>query len=195
MRFPLSALTLCLALVSCLVAPTAQAQMTFGLNPGARVRVKSAALGEGRSARRVARIVAVSTDSMVFQIDGRAESVALRRRDVITLDGFAGRQSNTVSGLKYGTLGGIAFGALLGAASGSWSSCGSDGFCGIYETSTAENVTYGAIGFGILGMLGGAAGGALTRSDRWQALAPSEWASRVTVAQKSSRELALRVTF
>lgn len=112
MRLSRSAFAFGLALLSSLVTSTAQAQMTFGLNPGARVRVKSAVLGEGRSARRVARIVAVSKDSMAFQIDGRGESVALRRIDVITLEGWAGRKSSALKGLKYGTLGGAALGAL-----------------------------------------------------------------------------------
>lgn len=87
MRVSIPLLVIAFVLAATLAPAAAESQMTFGLNSGARVRVRSSVFGEGRQARRTAHIVAQAADSMTFRLEGRQETVTLRRSDVLGMEG------------------------------------------------------------------------------------------------------------
>lgn len=169
-----------LALVLGAALAPASAEAQTGLAPGAKVRVRSSVFGDYKKGLRAAQIISVSTDTIVFQLDGRTDSLALRRDEVQGLERWVGRKSHAADGLKYGALGGALFGVTVGATA---------------KYDAGEWAMLGGIVAGTLGMLGGGVLGSLSRSDRWAALSPSEWRPRISLAPASSRGVALRVAF
>ncbi len=188
------------------LASDAAAQAGPVIATDTRVRLTSPVFGAVGKGRRMTRIIGVSPDTIIFQLEGRTDSLPLRRSEVQRIERWTGRGSQIRRGMKVGTLGGVALGTVMGLTWRASEQCSepftysSEPYTGPLEcytpkTQTGTNVASGAIVFGGLGLLAGAVVGAFARADRWESLPPAAWQSRVTLAPAGSRAVALRVAF
>ncbi len=141
---------------------------------GDRVRLLSPALG---TARVEARVLAVRGDTLVlsggFGPGGRAATELVPVSSVYSLDVFRGSRSNAWKGAKIGAGVGAALGLVVGVlAMSEETECSETWFCVTVDVGP-EAIPLGMIGFGLFGGLLGTGIGALSRSERWEAVPPA----------------------
>jgi hypothetical protein len=140
------------------------AAQSLDLAPGERVRVTAPGAGLDR---QVMTVVSVGGDSVALTSRSGSRTIALS--DVTALDVSTGKRGHM---LRDGAIG-LGIGALLGgvlvkSASDDCPGGGEYGVCGA-PVLEAEATAWGAMVFGGVGLLAGAAIGAFwDRSDRWE---------------------------
>lgn len=153
------------ALSALLMLPAASvAAQSLDLASGARVRVTAPEAGLDR---QVMTVASVGRDSVALTSRSGSRTIALS--DVTALDVSTGKRNHM---LRDGAIG-LGVGALLGgvlikSASDDCPGGGDYGVCGA-PVLEAEATAWGAMVFGSVGLLAGAAIGAFwDRSDRWE---------------------------
>lgn len=133
------------------------------LEPGARVRLASNALG---TQARTGVVVSSTADSLIVQPDRSPTVARLARADLSSVEVSVGHHRHAGRGAIVGLLVGVVGGAAIGAMT--WAPC--TGFCFLEPDTRATSAQLGAGVFGILGTALGAIAGALDVSDEWRSV-------------------------
>jgi hypothetical protein len=152
------------------------------LAPGDTVRVEAP-----RIYNSVATVAALETDTLVVQVEDRADALSVPLADVTKLEVRRGQKSNAGRGSLIGSLVGAGAGAALGALAGA----------AIPPDSCANGCVVGVAGIGALaggavGALVGLAIGSSSKSDRWEAVPLDQL--RVGPSPVGAEALAVSVT-
>jgi hypothetical protein len=168
---------------------------------GARVRVTAPTALTPR--RQAGTMLALRGDSLVFQLEGRPDSVTLPMRQVTKLDVSRGEHSHGLEGMFLGALAGVAVGAVLESRASSQSDASSgckDAGCAFLSGAAAAGASYGNQFLPLAGLLLGGIGGGIVglayESERWEHV-PPRTAGRVSVvpAPHGGVALSLAVRF
>jgi hypothetical protein len=155
----------------------------------ARVRIAAPSLGEGK---HVARVISATSDPMVFQLEGRTDSVTFRRGEITSLERSEGTRSRGRRGMGIGFLSGVAIGVVAGLAyQPNCDPAETVGYCQTKGGAVAEGSVY----LGFLGTIVGGAFGLLVRSDKWVPVERTHWASRVSLARSNQSIGGVRIAF
>lgn len=193
--------TLVIAVGLAASAAPLRAQSWRAVQPGERVRLSAPVLGRERL---VAAVLAMRNDSLVVQVAGRTDSVAIAWNDLRSIDRSRGMRRQFWRTFLLGTTAGVALGAGVGyvlpAKENPARVC--------YEFGDPErvvpcnphavrdgNVMLGMAVLGGVGEIAGLVVGLTRRVERWERIRQSDWASRVSIAPAPSRGLAVRVVF
>jgi hypothetical protein len=142
----------------------------------ARVRITAPSLGEGK---HVARVISATSDPMVFQLEGRTDSVTFRRGEIASLERSEGTRSRGRRGMAIGLLSGVAIGVVSGLAY--QPNCDPAETAGYCETKSGAAAA-GSVYLALPGTILGGVIGLLVRSDKWVPVERTHWASRVSLA-------------
>lgn len=135
------------------------AQEKPAVAPGAKVRVSAPPVVEKRV---VGFVVLLDRDTLVLNVEGRAEPLTVPLASVSVLEVHRGRKSRVGRGALIGLAVGAGGGAIIGALATS-DSCLFDP-----DPCPAAGAGAGALFFVLPGTVIGAIIGALTRTDRWE---------------------------
>lgn len=177
------------------------AQSSRAVQPGARVRVSAPALGKEKL---VAGVLSMRNDSLVVQVAGRTDSVALALNDLRSLERSKGMRRQFWRTFLLGTSAGVALGGAIGYMLPAEEE--PSRLC--YDSRDRKrvipcrphavrdgNVQLGMAVVGGVGEIVGLVVGLKRRVERWERIEQSDWTSRVSLVPAASRGLAVRVSF
>lgn len=146
--------------------------MVPALEEGTRVRVSARTLG---TSPRVARVVAVRADTLVFRPEGVPERaadsvIALPLRSLDRLEISAGLRPGKARLARLGLVSGLVIGGASGALTYTDPCREEPARCAaIFAGSSRQGaVISGALVGGLLGLVGGAVAGAVSPVERWE---------------------------
>ena len=151
------------ALITCAITPyPAAAQTTHDLRPGGRIGVFAPSVSDQTT---MGRLDAIDANSLRLTLaDG--ETVTFARNDVARLYVFTGMRSHTFKGMGIGALTGFALGATMVIIGSSGDSDSIDSIDrAVYTVAMVETTAGGALVGSILG--------AVTRTEKWREISPS----------------------